>query len=431
MQKHVVTWFRKTFVPILLILFTPPMVILMWTVNVDLGGSLQRLWEQGIFTTLFKAWGPVFFGSSIAWKMIAAFSIVQLILMRLLPGKSFEGPITPTGHTPRYKENGILAFLSTLGLFYLGAYQLHLFSPTIIYDNFGALLGALNTFSLCFCLLLYVKGHVAPSTKDSGTTGHFIFDYFWGMELYPRFMGWDVKMFTNCRFGMMSWGLIIISFAAKQNELYGLSDAMLVSVALQLIYIAKFFLWEPGYMRSMDIMHDRAGYCICWGCLVWVPGIYTSPALFLVNHPHHLGLPLAGFIFVVGCSGIVINYLADLQRQRVRSTKGSCRVWNKKPSLILASYTNHQGKKQQSLLLTSGWWGLARHFHYIPELLGAFFWTLPALFVSPLPYFYFIFLTCLLLDRAFRHERRCAQKYGKHWEEYCERVPYKVVPYLF
>ena len=40
-----------------------------------------------------------------------------------------------------------------------------------------------------------------------------IFDIFWGTELYPRFghalwdIGWDVKLFTNCRFGMMYWGL--------------------------------------------------------------------------------------------------------------------------------------------------------------------------------------------------------------------------------
>lgn len=25
-------------------------------------------------------------------------------------------------------------------------------------------------------------------------------------------------------------------------------------------------------------------------------------------------------------------------------------------------------------------WGLSRHFHYVPEILAAFFWTLPALF---------------------------------------------------
>lgn len=39
----------------------------------------------------------------------------------------------------------------------------------------------------------------------------------------------------------------------------------------------------------MDIQHDRAGYYICWGCLVWLPIVYTSQTYYLVEHPHNLG----------------------------------------------------------------------------------------------------------------------------------------------
>ena len=38
------------------------------------------------------------------------------------------------------------------------------------------------------------------------------------------------------------------------------------------------------------------------------------------------------------------------------------------------------GEKKTSLLLASGWWGVARHFHYLPEISASFFWTAPALF---------------------------------------------------
>src|SRR5690606_21329545 len=135
------------------------------------------------------------------------------------------------------------------------------------------------------------------------------FDYYWGTELYPKIFGWDVKMFTNCRFGMMSWPLILLSYLAKQQQLYGvISDSMWVAVALQLIYIAKFFVWEGGYLRSLDIMHDRAGFMICWGCLVWVPSVYTLSTLYLVHHPIHLGLFVACTIFCFGTASILINY---------------------------------------------------------------------------------------------------------------------------
>lgn len=424
----------QTLVPLLLILLCPPTVMTFWYTNTALDGSFEKLgrlfMQQGLFSTLYDIWGPVFFGSSIAWEILSIFAALQLLLMRLIPGETYFGLATPKGNIPIYKANGVPCFFITLALFYLCSFQLKLFSPTIIYDNFGALLGALNIFSLFFCLFLFFKGRYAPSTSDSGSSGNIIFDYYWGTELYPRILGWDVKMFTNCRFGMMSWSLIIISFAAKQSELYGLSDSMLISVVLQLIYVGKFFFWETGYLKSLDIMHDRAGYYICWGCLVWVPGIYTSPTLYLVNHPNHLGFALATSLFAIGAASIMINFWADRQRQYVRAKNGNCTVWGKKPIVMVAEYRNERGELRKNLLLASGWWGISRHFHYLPELLGAFCWSVPALFNNFLPYFYVVFLACLLIERAFRDDKRCADKYGYGWEQYCKQVPYKIIPYV-
>jgi 7-dehydrocholesterol reductase len=425
-------WLRQTLIPAALIACCPPTAILIWYTHTVQRGSLAALLEQfrhdGFFATLVHIWKPVFFGSPTAWAMIGAFAALELVLMRVLPGKRFEGPVTANGNVPVYKANGVPAFVTTLALFFAAAYGWKLFSPTIIYDHFGELLGALNVFSLGFCLLLYLKGRYRPSSSDHGTSGNPVFDYYWGTELYPRVLGWDVKMFTNCRFGMMAWPLILLSFAAKQQQVYGLSDSMMVSVGLQLVYVAKFYWWETGYLRSLDIMHDRAGFYICWGCLVWVPSVYTSATLYLVNHPNHLGTPLALAIFALGCASIFINYLADAQRQRVRASHGKTTVWGKPPVIIVGHYTTEKGERKQSLLLASGWWGISRHFHYVPEILGAFFWTLPALFANVLPYFYVVFLTVLLTDRAFRDDGRCAIKYGEDWKTYCQKVRYKIIP---
>jgi 7-dehydrocholesterol reductase len=428
------TQLRNTLGALFLIVACPPAVMLIWYTLVYLDGSLANLWtlfaEQGFWTTLTRAWGPVFWGSKTAWTILGVFAAVQLAFMRLLPGKMFKGPITPEGNVPVYKANGVLSYACTLALWFLGAYVFHWFSPTIIYDHFGELLGALNIFSLFFCVFLMVKGRLAPSSSDTSITGNWVFDFYWGTELYPRLAGWDMKMFTNCRFALMSWPLILLSFAAKQQAVYGISDSMIVAVALQLIYVTKFFAWETGYLSSLDIMHDHAGFYICWGCLVWVPGIYTSSTLYLVNHPNHLGLPLALFLFTAGAACILANYFADRQRQKVRQLQGQCKVWGQAPVLIQANYVTEKGEAKTNLLLASGWWGIARHFHYIPEILGAFFWTVPALFVHVLPYFYVVFLTLLLVDRAFRDDQRCGRKYGPSWQEYCQKVPYKIIPYV-
>ena len=63
-----------------------------------------------------------------------------------------------------------------------------------------------------------------------------------------------------------------------QHQRSGLSNAMFVCVTLQLLYITKFFCWERGYFQTMDMAHDRAGFYICWGCLVWLPAVCSGTA---------------------------------------------------------------------------------------------------------------------------------------------------------
>ncbi len=83
-------------------------------------------------------------------------------------------------------------------------------------------------------------------------------------------------------------------------------------------YVFKFFLWETGYWSSMDITHDRAGFYLCWGCLVWVPGVYTSPAMYLVRHPNQLQPAVAAALLLAGLVSIAVNYDVDRQRLQFR-----------------------------------------------------------------------------------------------------------------
>jgi 7-dehydrocholesterol reductase len=277
--------------------------------------------------------------------------------------------------------------------------------------------------------MLYFKGRFFPSSTDNGTTGNFIFDYYWGTELYPRILGWDIKQFTNCRFGMTGWAIAVTSFVFAQQEIYGKVDySIIVSAALIVIYLFKFFIWEAGYMRSMDIIVDRAGFYICWGCLVWVPAVYTSPVMFMVKHPIGLSAWMAAIIFLSGLSAIFINYWADWQRQKVRATGGKTTVWWAKPVLVHARYTTETGEMKNSILLASGFWGVSSHFHYLPEIMAAFFWSCATDFEYFSPFFYVLFLTILLVHRSFRDEAKCSKKYGEHWVEYRKLVPYKIIP---
>lgn len=420
--------------PLFFVLLSPSVVLSLWYANWKLDGSVHDLIDafkkEGCLNMLITVWGDRWRGSQIAWTIIAVFASLELLLMKIVPGRTVLGATTPAGHTPEYKDNGLACFLFTLLVYILSVYYVNLFSPMLIYDHFGEILGALSMLSFAFCAFLYVKGIWFPTAARPDHSGNPLFDFYWGTELHPRILGWDVKQFTNCRFGMMSWGMLNLVFAHAQWTIHGaISNSMLVSVSLQFVYIAKFYLWEAGYLRSLDIMHDRAGFYICWGCMVWVPGFYTLTTQYLVNHPNiELSSLHSITILLVGTFFILLNYEVDRQRKLARETKGKCIIWGKPAQFITASYTDQQGNTHQSILLTSGWWGCSRHFHYIPEVLSALCWCVPAMFTALMPYLYVIFLTLLLLERAFRDDARCRQKYSMYWDQYCDRVKYLIVP---
>ena len=78
-------------------------------------------------------------------------------------------------------------------------------------------------------------------------------------------------------------------------------------------------------------------------------------------------------------------------------------------------------------------------------------WGLCQGMCSAIPYFYSVFFIVVLIHRCGRDfERcvvspfsqqtkptypitinRCAVKYGKDWERYCEAVPYKFIPFVY
>ena len=421
---------NRAFNSLLLMLTTPVFCLTFWYTCHEHKGSFASLYEEvvdrGFLTVLFKIWpSPL---NLAAWKIIFGYMAFELMLMRFVPGKRFTASPTVTGHTPVYNANGFECYLITIATLIILTYY-DIIQPDIVYDMMGQLLSSMNLFAILFCAFLTFKGLHFPSTKDSGTNGSLIVDYFWGTELYPRILGWDVKQFTNCRFGMMFWQVGILCYAYKQYTMLGyISSSMFVSVAVQTVYVAKFFLWETGYFLTMDIQHDRAGYYICWGCLVWVPSMYTMHTYFLVENPILLSVPLTLFFTVAGIYCVYVNYDCDRQRQEFRRTGGKVKIWGREPEFIEAEYTTEDGKVHKSLLLASGWWGISRHFHYVPEILASFFWCVPALFSHPLPYFYPVYLTLLLTDRAWRDDARCAAKYKQYWDQYCVKVPSKIIP---
>lgn len=426
------------FGPLFIILSMPNFFLLIFYINRNFDGSISQIlkhfFDVGIIEGLKEMWTSVSFANPLAIAVVLGYCSYAIVLQMVIPAPTVTGTQTPTGHIPEYKDNGFRCYLITMVTLGILTYVLknsYGTSPTVVFDIFGDIMGFLIWFGFIVSILLYAKGHIAPTGTDSCITGYPIYDFYVGTELYPRVFGLDIKVFTNCRFGMTVWPMLVVIYTMKSYELHGFVDSVWVSTILQMTYITKFFWWEAGYYRSIDIILDGAGFMICWGCLAAIPSLYCAVSFYLAPKNIHLGPAVSLAILLFGLASLGLNYYADWERQRVRATDGHCTFWGKKPDIIRAKYTLETGEIKNSILLASGMWGIARHFNYIPELTLALSWSLPALFTHFLPYWYFFFLNLLLIHRSTRDDEKCSIKYGRYWKEYCKRVPYNMLPGVF
>jgi 7-dehydrocholesterol reductase len=365
------------------------------------------------------------------FAIFAAWYVLQALLMLVLPGRLALGAVTPAGHRLAYRVNGALAWVVTHLLFYLAAFQWHLFRPTIVYEHWGGLFVAANAAGLLVAVAAYVKAHRAPTHADDRRfSGNVLCDFFAGIELNPRIGPFDLKLFHIGRVGMTAWSLVNFSFAAQQYATLGrLTTSMLVLVALQLVYVLDLFWREDWYVRTIDIQHDRFGFYLAWGSVVWLPFTYTLPAAYLVEHPVELSPHSAAAILALGLVGYAIFLSANRQRDRFRRAGvGHVRIGGREATFVPARYVSDDGRVHDTRLLTSGWWALSRHPNYIGDVLMASAFSLTCGFGHLLPYFYAIYLPVLLVHRAWRDEARCRAKYGAAWDIYRATVPARIVP---
>lgn len=81
--------------------------------------------------------------------------------------------------------------------------------------------------------------------------------------------------------------------------------------------------------------------------------------------------------------------------------------------------------------MTNGWWAYARKINYTADWVQSLTWGLCIGTASPIPYFYPVFFITVLVHRCGRDFERCAVKYGKDWEKYCQVVKYKFIPGIY
>ena len=437
--EQVSTW---TFLSVLLIIVTTPMLVIYFVLACvayegSLIGPILDWWAGGNPWSYLPGISFTALVAYLAWMGLQVIlALAPDVLHKILPGYLGgvqHGAVTPAGHQLPYQINGLQAWVISHTLFVIGGFGLGWFSPSIIVDQWIPILWLANITGYALALFAYFKAHTAPShPEDCKTTRSWLYDFYMGVELNPRFGFFDFKLFFNGRPGIVAWTLINLSFAAKQYQLYGsVTNSMLLVNVLQGIYVLDFFWNEAWYLKTIDIQHEHFGWMLAWGDSVWLPFMYTLQGLYLVYQPVELSTSAALAVFAFGVAGYAIFRLANHQRYRFRATNGSEPIWGKPAVAIDCSYTAADGQQRQTKLLASGWWGIARHFNYMGDLMLSLSWSLACGFQHILPYFYIVYITILFVHRCIRDEQRCAKKYGHAWDEYCKRVPYRILPGVF
>ncbi|XP_015139112.1 delta(14)-sterol reductase LBR isoform X1 [Gallus gallus] len=368
--------------------------------------ALESLWETKVF------------GVFLLWFFFQA-------LFYLLPiGKVVEGLPLSNGRKLQYRINGFYAFLLTaaaIGTLLYFQFELH-----YLYDHFVQFAVSAAAFSMALSIYLYIRSLKAPEEDlaPGGNSGYLVYDFFTGHELNPRIGSFDLKYFCELRPGLIGWVVINLAMLLAEMKIHNQSMpslSMILVNSFQLLYVVDALWNEEAVLTTMDITHDGFGFMLAFGDLVWVPFVYSLQAFYLVGHPIAISWPVAAAITILNCIGYYIFRSANSQKNNFR----------RNPADPKLSYLKVIPTATGKGLLVTGWWGFVRHPNYLGDIIMALAWSLPCGFNHILPYFYVIYFICLLVHREARDEHHCKKKYGLAWERYCQRVPYRIFPYIY
>lgn len=328
-----------------------------------------------------------------------------------------------------------------------------------IWQNYKSLISTNIGIAFILSTFVYIRSFSVkagnPDKRElaaGGHSGNLIYDFFIGRELNPRidlpiFGTIDIKSFMELRPGFIGWILLDLAFIAHQHKVYGyVSDSIILVTSFQVLYVLDALWMEPAILTTIDITTDGFGFMLAFGDLVWLPFTYSLQARYLAVYPVHLGIGGVLGVLAVQGFGYYIFRSANNEKNRFRSDPSDPRI----------AHLKYIKTSSGSKLLTSGWWGTARHINYLGDWIMGWSYCLPTGIAGYVvrqsstlssktdviqgeakgwgmivTYFYVLYFAILLMHRERRDEEKCRKKYGQDWEEYKKQVPSRIVPGIY
>ncbi len=341
------------------------------------------------------------------------------LLNFILPGRWVTGYVYKTGSNQklRYRLNGPLVLFSIL-LIWFGMCSFGFVEWDWFYQNrWNALSGAI-TFGLIFSAAMVLP---FPRVKKS-----LFADFFFGRLENPQLWGGkiDAKMWLYLA-GAIMLELNVLNLVSRyqiQNAGHE-SPGIYLAAALLTFFVVDYLSFEEVHLYTYDFFAERVGFKLGWGCIAFYPFFYSIPLWFTINLP---GTQTPFYFLIVYTLIFLISWClsrgANLQKY----------FFKKNPTRNFLGLTPEVITDGNKTLLVSGFWGLSRHINYLGEIGMAIAIVLctghPSIFW---PWLYPIYYIVLLFSRQADDDRRCSLKYGKLWEQYVKKVPYRIIPYLY
>jgi len=356
-----------------------------------------------------------------ATKMVLGFVGALWLGALLLPGLERKGYALPDGTHKNYKLAGMTLYFMThiavgVATFGFGV------SLTPVITHFWSILIVANLLAIALSLFLFVRGRRRDALKYPHPAGNplpvWLQDLWFGAEQNPDLLGVDLKMFLY-QPSLIGVYLIVVSFAYAQHDRYGtITPQTMCLVSFWFFYLFTHYVKEEFMLSTWDVISENLGFMLVWGDLVYVPFLYSLPGWWLVSQTE----PFAAWQWV-GLSAFFFFALwvfreANWQKERFKQDRET-RIWG------------HRAETVGGRLLVSGWWGVARKINYAGEIAVYVAFALTTGTHSPYPYLLPLSLTILLVQRAARDDKKCGAKYGELWQQYCERVRFRIFPYLY
>jgi len=351
----------------------------------------------------------------------AAIVLAILLLHLVVPARRVDGYVADpdSGRKLRYRLNGLLVLAASVSGWALACASGFLAWDAFHVHRYEMLAGA------CVLGLVFTLAIVLPAPRVPGRS--LLAELYLGRLENPQWQQGriDAKMFLYLA-GAVMLELNVLSFTARHLALHpdDPSAGVLLYAALFSFFVVEYLTFEEVHLYTYDFMAERVGFKIGWGCLVFYPAFYCVGLWALAEAPNpHVSVAYLGFAVLLFFSGWVLSRGANLQKFQFK------RDPHAKAFGVLEPRPLSGGGKH---VLTGGFWGLSRHINYLGEILMASALALVLGYpLSPAPWLYPLYYVFLLVPRQAADDRRCAERYGPLWAEYCRRVPHRIIPFVY